>query len=392
MLMTVNVRARIPWSLGQVSLVGVLIALSLLLVSCAPVSYGPHYRPIYPEGSIYGWKGQPPSTLTIGSGGGCYIDLHAGSDEEKFWLTWTQREHTLWGKRCRLHVHEGPLVLEDLDTGNLVEIRIFTRKFRDGPALDVNKMVDLPTLLPGFAAVPKSEKRYVLSIELERKFDSSLPKEARIQLPDIQLGDRCIQLPPLILKQYEKGGKGWWYAPVSERKTLQIKRSRAGIRGYYLFKPADIWYEEETVVRVSSGFRGWSINKDESKITGEIYFEFLVDEPVRLADDRVAWLVQGDRKDEFLPLPKSKWVLRFYTTVNLAERVDHLPDHWEPRKTYDDWRQEFCFTIRSHPPSRFRVTLPPIDANGDEWPIQPIEFEYRPGGFAILPFTAFLNP
>ena len=387
-----TVKLIIRWLIGQVSIIGIVLV-GLLLSSCAvPVAYGPYYQPIYPEKSKYVWVPHdiegagPPASLRMRSGL-CFMGLRANADEENFTLSWTQEE---LGKKCRIKVHGKSLELKDLDTNRHRVVSTFRRVFVGvGPGLDINQVVDLVSMIPGFAAVPESEQRYTLSLFFARQFNGSLPDKTRIQLPDIAIGDRIITPPPLQLERHKNALKRRDdYVPnVGQKVTgsALLSEFAGGVSGSVV-----IWHEENSLLRLATSFVGTPDShygnvrkKDVSEILGRIYVEVLGDKPVRLTDGRVTWNVPDDKQDHLVPVGKSKWILEMYTTTNLSERLDHLPDYSQPNKTFSDSFRDFVVVIPGYQPKRFNVTLPHVTANEHEWPIQPIVFEYRTGGVGV---------
>ncbi len=165
-----------------------MVALGLLLSACpVPRVYGTYYHPTYPEASrnvwITGPEGGPLDELRIG-GNRCYMEISAKVEEENYILEWNLYS---WRNVCRFKFHPQPLILEDLDTDSNWKFDIFYRALLFGPGLDIKQTVDLVSLLPGFATVQSSERRYALSILLERRLNGPLPETTRIQLPDILL-------------------------------------------------------------------------------------------------------------------------------------------------------------------------------------------------------------
>jgi hypothetical protein len=77
---------------------------------------------------------------------------------------------------------------------------------------------------------------------------------------------------------------------------------------------------------------------------------------------------------------RSKWALEMYTTADISERLEHFVDYWQENKIFQDDNRESVIVIPGYQPKRLRVTLPQVDVNGHQWPIQPINFEYKPGG------------
>ena len=308
-------------------------------------------------------------------------------------LVWRQSELPHRGKKlCQVLVHDEPLLIEDLDTHNRLNITTFQRSFVNGPGLDIDQAVSLVSLIPGFAAVPALKRRYALSIGLERTFSGPLPDTVQIQLPDMQLGDRRIQPPPLKLRRYETSGKGWWYTPDGTRTVETTKPAGKSLGGGTLaFKPADIWFEERSSVRLSATFRGdpftwnsdYTRNTDESRVGGRVFFEISGDQPIKLANDRISWRIPGDKNEQSLSVTNSKWRLERYTTVNLTETLDYLPAYSGSEKAFNDRDRTFLAELPDFRPKRFRLTLPRIDLNGHAWPIQAIEFEYSAVGVGV---------
>ena len=378
---------RFPRASGVVSVAGVTAALSLLLSSCGSLPSGPSYEPVYPEkpGYVWTYRSKAGDKVLRMRSGSCFMEFRADFDGKDFSLSWAQEDSQVKGKpQCRINVQKGPVVVRNLDTGERSDIKVFQRSLLFGPGFDIRQPVDLAAQIPGFAAVPKPKRRYALELKVERKIRGALPDKVEIQLPAIALAGRRIEVPRLRLTRYERSGEGWWYAPVSgARQTEPAGRSLG--EGQQVFKPADTWFEEPSRLRVSAVFRGnpfiwdpdFTKNKGMSEVYGEIYVEVLGDEPVRLTADRVGWRFSGEAADEFLPVPKSRWRLRRYTTADLAERLDHLQDFSSPGKPYDDSRRDFRVVMPDFHPRRLTVTLPEVDASGHPWPIQPITFEYK---------------
>ena len=388
----VNLKCR--WLIDQISIVGKIALTGLLLASCiVPVPYGAYYYPTYPEKSQYVWimrnnEGTgAPETLRMRSDG-CFMDLRAIADEENFIFSWSQEE---WGNagKYRIHVHNEPLVLEDLDSGSQRDISTFRRVFRgQGPALGLEEAVNLKSLIPGFSAVPASARRYTLSIYLKRKFEGPLPEVSRIQLPEISIAGRDIKPPPLQLNRHANllSSKDD-YLPENGKRVQDtvLLAEFGGPAG-----PIVIWYEELPMVRLGVTFEGtpysydgYVKNKNVSEIFGRIYVEIFGDEPIHLKEGGVTWYVPGDTTQEFVPVFQSKWAIEMYTTANLSEQLENFADYWQQNKTFKDSYREFVILLRNYQPKRFRVTLPPVDINGHEWSIQPIDFEYKSGGIGL---------
>lgn len=116
------------------------------------------------------------------------MSLRAQENGENVVLAWTHEELPHPGEiKCRFHVHDKPLQIEDLDTGDIFNFTVLQRSFQIGPGLDINQEINLVSMIPGFEAVPASERRYALSIKLERNIQGELPDKVQVQLPDVQL-------------------------------------------------------------------------------------------------------------------------------------------------------------------------------------------------------------
>jgi hypothetical protein len=385
---------KFRWLIDQISIIGKIALTGLLLASCVvPVPYGAYYYPTYPEKSQYVWimrnnEGTgAPEELRMRSDG-CFMGLRAIADEENFTFSWSQEE---WGNvgKSRIHVHTQPLVLEDLDSGSQRDISTFRRVFRGlGPALGLEEVVDLKSLLPGFSAVSASARRYTLSISLNRKFEGPLPEVSRIQLPEISIAGRAIKPPPLQLNRHANLlSSRDDYLPENGKRVQDtvLLAEFGGPAG-----PIVIWYEELPIVRLGVTFcgtpysyDGYVKNKKVSEIFGRIYVEIFGDEPIHLKEKGVTWYVPGDTTQKFVPVSRSKWAIEMYTTANLSEQLENFADYWQQNKTFKDSYREFVILLRDYQPKRFRVTLPPVDINGHEWSIQPIDFEYKSGGIGL---------
>lgn len=181
-------------------------------------------------------------------------------------------------------------------------------------------------------------------------------------------------------------------APIGTKEIEASKPTGKSLGGGYLaFKPADIWYEEPSFVRLSAAFRGdpygwnpdYTKNEDKSSISGEVYFDIFGGTPILLTDDQVSWNIPGDKEEQPLPIRNSRWMLKKYTTMNFSEILDYLPVYWGQEKNYDDKNRTFLVEIPNARPKRFRVTLPPMDINGKAWSMQPIDFEYHAVGVGV---------
>ena len=384
-----TVKLRIQWFWGRAFILGIALA-GLLLSSCAvPIAYGPFYLPTYPEKSKHVWTPRdiegagPPASIRMRLGS-CYMGLRAKADEENFILRWSQYE---WGETCRFKVHGKSLEFHDLDTNSHRVINTFRRVFLSGPDLDIHQEVDLASLIPGFAAVPSSERRYTLALFVERVFKGSLPDSTRIQLPDIVIGDRVITPPPLHLERHKKvmESRDDYVPNVGQKVADSTSLSEFGEFNSSIV----VWHEEDSLLRLAASFSGTPYSeedllkkrKDESQIYGHIYVEVYGDRPVRLTEGQVAWHVPGDKQGHLVPVYKSKWRLKMYTTADISKTLDHLPDSWQGDTNIDE--RYFVVVIPGYRPKQFSITLPKVTANDHEWPLQPILFEYKVGGVGV---------
>ena len=332
------------------------------------------------------------------------MGLDATEYNKKLTLSWHHEE--MGGranKKCEIHPSNEPILIEDLKTGSRKEIKIFQRAFPTlfCPALNLTQTVSLGELIPGFATVPESERRFTLALSIKRIFKGPLPKVSHIQIPDIWIGKHHIQLPLLKLKRYKKSGSGWWYVPADNELIQKTRPAGSSLGGGSLaFKPADVLYEKKSIVRIWVSFRGdpftYSNNGDknnkQSDIYGQIFVEVFGDNPVRLKERHATWSIPNDDSPKIINFEKLKWQLRRFTTTNLNERVDHLLGFFETDnkyvsgKTHDDLHRKFVIEIPDYHPYRFKVTLPQVqlkvlmpsaDPNGYDWKIPPIEFKRR---------------
>lgn len=371
------------------------------LGACAPVVTGPYYQPSYPEKSEQ-VDIRPSSAFSLSSDqwsirpypGYCDMSLKAFAANDGLTLLWSVNE---LGNPpiCHINIHDEPIVIENMDNGRRDERRILERAFYVGPALDVRQEVNLAKQIPGFAGVPETARKYALSFETERIFDGKLPDLVTIRLPDIALGKRRLHLPAIHLQRYERSGKGWWYALRSERKPKPTRFAGKSLGGGYLaYKPADVLYEEGSLLKVSLVFRGepfvWNRsftkrNNGKSRIDGEIFVEVMNGKPIRLVGDRVAWRIPLDEKSALIPIKYSKWQIKRFTTVNLNEHLDALLEYGSSNEKYDSWDRFFRIAFPGYQPKHFKVKLPRMDLNGQPWRILPIEFRYKAHGMSTRP-------
>lgn len=362
----------------------------LLLSSCIiPVPHGSYYKPIYPEKPKEAWVSRsmdgvgPPENLRIRSGS-CYMGLRAIADEGSFVLSWAHEELS-----CKINVHGKSIEFEDLDSNRHWDVSIFRRVFRTvPPRFDINQAVDLAAIIPGFAATPESEQKYTLSIYLSRKFQGPLPDSTRIQLPNIVIGDQTIEIPVLQLYRHNEllSPKDSYLPDRGQKVAESTLRSEFG---EFLPKSVVVWHEKDSLLRLAASFAGtpdsfdydtYAKIKGVSEIFGTIYVEVLAGEPVRLTDERVSLRVPDDKQDHFVPVYNSRWIMQMYTTTDISERLEQLSDYWHYEDVFDDSNRNFVIVIPDYQPNKLSVVLPPVTANGVEWPVQPIVFERRLGG------------
>jgi hypothetical protein len=379
---------------AKVFIMGWLFFVFFFFSACAvPVPYGPYYRPVYPEKTNTAWvsrtiEGAGPPTILRMRSGLCYMGLRAHADEEQLTLSWTQEEPG--GGRCRIAVHGSDLGVEDLETGRRWTVRTFRRVFTGRkPGVDVGRTVDPIAIVPGFAAVPASERRYTVSIMLRRRFSGPLPDSALIQLPDIAIGERVVAPLALRLEHHANPLQQMDdYVPLAGRKagtaTLLSEFGASSPESVY------IWDESHAALRLGASFKGTTDSYDgnprkgkASEIFGRVYVVVRGDLPIRLTDGRAAWHAPGDEGDVLVSVFNSKWALEMVTTANLSERLDHLPAYRQPDQAFPDHFRDFVAAIPGYRPERFRVMLPQVFADGHEWPLQPVVFEYRTGGFGL---------
>lgn len=413
-----------------------LIFVAMVLSSCAaPVIQGPYYLPVYPgaagpTGKANTWipsggkGGAPTNRLRMrDDSGNCYLELTAMADEANFQLLWILEKYDrnrITGQSCEeLQIGSDPVVIHDLDSGQQMSIRRFSRRFSSPPSLNakLSETVDLAALIPGFAAVPAEERWCTLSISFRREFEGKLPERVTIQLSPILIAGRSIHLPPLDLQRKDVPSTNIRaYVPLSYKEipyTTAFKEfgeppdaaSFRGPLGKMFSSGIYVWHEQEEL-RLAAGFMGREDNlyiefdkksggTGKPFISGEIYVEVLSGSAIRLQDNHVLWQTAGDVTPVAItPRAMSRWRLSMYPTTGYAELPKHFlatilnpynPNYENPSYTeqYDDWLRQFVFSIPNYQPKRIRVTLPPITANGKLWPIEPIEFHYKSGGVGL---------
>lgn len=369
-----------------------LVIVSLLTACAIPVVTGPYYQPVFKEKRGITWSYRRGDQVLLNfKSNGCFLRFSAGVKDGA--LEFFLYQYELAG--CHIYIQNGSFVFEDMDTGSLQEINTVDRALTDWGAaqLPVSQPIDLSSMIPGFALVPASERRYVLSLNVESKFKGTLPIEAQVRLPAFEIGGRIYHLPPFTLIRYEKSGSGWWYVPSSVRKPVETKPAGRMLGGgYAVTKEPDVLYEEQSIFRVSTVFRGSNRPLDEKttegtggpRLYGAVFFEVSGGHQVRLVGSEVKWRIGGDTEDHTLPIKEGDLRLKRYSTRDLSERLDQLlAFSGNERPQYKDRNPIFLIRIPNYQPKRFKVTLPRIEANGKEWSFKPLEFEYRSSGLDV---------
>lgn len=391
-----------------------LVSLASLVASCAvPALYGPYYRPAYQghaeEARIAptGKSPAPPNQLWIEPGDRrCRFTLWADADEANLVLSW-RVDGLPHRAPCMVSMaSNAPLLIQDLDTGREISIqrmRWIDFTGLDAPHLDVRQEVDLGSLIPGFGAVPPSERRYTVSLGFLREFDGPLPERVTIQMPELVVGGRSFRPPELTLERGEQfSGNRHEYVPVSRTRLLPsvaltefAGHAGAGSSGSGSFRMAFagtyVWHDEPNVLHLASTFGGyphvWTENwkKDTTKSTvyGDIHVEVMSGERLRLAADTVTWH-QTPGAGEPLTVPAGNWKLTMYTPATLGDSFDRFLD-WKgkPWNPTDLMLRRVLAVAPDFLPKRFRVTLPPVIVGGEERHLGPIEFEYKRDGVGL---------
>lgn len=373
-------------SIMLISLIGFFI------VSCVmPIAYGSYYHPTYPEKTKHIWfpkdnEGAGPQASIRMRSDGCYMGFRANADEENFMFTWSQEER---GDNCQIQADSKPIIFEDLHTGDQRVVGIYRRVFQGGPGLDINQTVDLRSLIPGFATVPKPEQRYSLSISLRRDFNSSLPEVVNIQLPTILIGKKLINPPPIRLERHKDMLSNYTdYIPVPGKKATEIAVYNEFSGS--LFDAAYVWYEDKSLYRFAANFYGFeykdvSYKSDNSiaRISGRIHIEIIGGEPLYITNNQVKWRHSDENSTQLISIEKSQWNLAMYTTTDLSERHEYLTYYNMPGIAINDTVRHYAIVIPDYKPKKFKILLPRIIVNGHNWPVQPIEFGYRYGGVGL---------
>jgi len=342
----------------------------------------------------------------------CFLQFAATADEANFLLSWIVEKTTRTGQRCDLQISEEPLLIEDLESGQRMTIRTFRRMFSPiSPVLDVDvtDAVDMAAPFPGFAEVPAAERRYTLALHLRREFTGRLPEQVTIQLPALQVGGRSIQPPPLVLQRRDVPSSSIRaYLPTTYKeipRTVALREfgimpgaaSSRGPLGMVVSPGVYVWHAHEGLITLAAGFMGrdddkWSDDDKRSGgtgnpfIDGDIYVHILSGDRVRLQDGQVFWQqTPGDEVPVVVHFEPSRWLLTQYTTASYAALPERRfgASYVRPMKPYEDTTAQFLVSIPHFQPKRIRVTLPPVTVDGREWPIMPIEFEYRAGGVGL---------
>lgn len=381
-----------------------LAVLPLLLSACAiPTTVGPTYSPSYPESSENVWThgqfkvAEPNPRTIVMRQMGCFIRLKAYPQQPDLNIQLTVEDgHRKGVAPCTLRMADGPIIVEDPDTGEMHKIRIIQRDFPFllGPGVDIHRTVNPARLFPGFEQVPGDKRHYALGLEFRRVFDGPLPSSSTIRLPDIELGEQRISLPPITIERYERSGSGWWYVVTNSQEKIR-PTEKAGMAlggGAQVFKPADVWFENPEL-KSSAVFRGTPYTYDEnfkknnqnSMITGTIYFRIKGSWSFHLTQPEVQWLAPGEMQGKRIAERSGVLNIRRFTTTQLSARIEGLPRSIKPDRTliHEDHDRTFLVTVPNFHPKRFRLFLPAVTTNGTPWPIQPITFTYHSGGVGL---------
>lgn len=395
----IHIQSHAGWSRSLL-----IAALTLLLSACAiPTTVGPSYSPSYPEPAKNVWThgqfkiAEPNPRTIIMRKNGCFIRIKAYPQKPDLNISLSLEDENRKGfTPSKIHMADAPLTITDLDTGETHQIHIVQRDFPflSGQGVDIHKTVDPTRLFPGFDEVPAAQRHYALALEIKRIFKGSLPTTSTIQLPDIQLGNQNIPMPPLIIKRYKRSGSGWWYAVANNNRPIKPTEpaGQALGGGTQVLKPADVWYTSPKI-EMSAVFRGYPYTYDEhfdkndkeSEIFGTVYFRIKGSEPIRLTQPDVLWSIPGETQGKRIPSRSGVFKLRRFTTTKLSGRLIGFPRYIGPDKTIieqDDSRR-FLITVPNFHPKQFRLTLPPVTVNGEPWPILPITFTYHGGSVGL---------
>lgn len=373
-----------PWLRGLNPFRVVRSVVFILFFAVVSESFGESFQPVYPEKPQVSWiirHGPLADKLRLKLGP-CFMMVWADVVDGDFRLSWVQEDHP--GGQCQIHGKDEPLIVEDLTHHKRMDITTFTRVLLVNVGFDISKKVDLQALIRGFASIPVSQQRYTLSLHFRREFNHALLNSSDIQLPDIFIGDRRVQLPVLRLKRYKRSGDGWWYVPVSDENISGIRGIGPSLfgGGSRSFKPADVWHEVDSVARFGAVFRGvpytynddWTHNEDHSEIYGQIFVEVFGGKTIHYQGEGAFWSAPGDEIPKPVSVEKSKWELKRYTTNSISDRLDHLQDYFKNRHFVDRARK-FWFEIPDYQPKHIKITLPQVEGSGHPWPILPIEFK-----------------
>lgn len=370
-----------------------LITVSVLLVACPiPLPYESTYCPIYPEKSPYvrtikSSSAGPEDRIRLGAYK-CFMTLRIKPDGNNLIMVWNAGSPI---NVCQIDIDQSPVIIEDLDDIKTIKNSIFYRIFPiHSLVFNVDQKVDLVSLLPGFASVPKSDRRYTLSLELHRKIDGPPPETTLIQLSQISIGSKVIKLEPLefrLGKGLFSGGKGYknHYLLTTGKEVPEDSVLRKN--AYHLYDNVQVWQEVDSKARFSAKlFAQWGHDKEKDKDVSnlwcKIFIEILGDEIVQFMKPQFTWQLPPEKEEERITQDLLNWELQMYTTTYLTEKFDHFPSDSQQNKYFEKDRT-LLMVIPNFQPKRIRVTLPPIKANGQGWPLRPIDFVYTKGGVGL---------
>ena len=181
-----------------------LLLCALTQTGCvAPVVSGPYYRPDYPLANRVGTptlqsavlplavpfkkpsvgdsvhEGTNPANVAgawiVGTPaqrlrfrhGDCYMEVRADLFNKGVLFKWGLERLT--GCDNALSIQQAPVIIEDLDTGQKVSPKVFSRSFlAEAPGIPTSEPVNLLQRIPGFRDVPANLRTYLVSIEFTR--------------------------------------------------------------------------------------------------------------------------------------------------------------------------------------------------------------------------------
>jgi len=373
----------------------VVFAVAIVLGGCVvPTTYGPYYRPVYPDMNSPGSPWLPyfgsavQSRLRFKFGNRCYMQLQALPSDPDFLLSWsleTYEGKEGKGSGCDFVVGNEPLSLEvgakERHEADAV-YRIFTGPVK--PKMDFSEGVQ--PYSSRVSEVPSGQQTYTVSIPLRLDFKETIPASISIVLPEIQVGNHQAKLPLLTLKRVETGGNIKAYIPASvlPMTTTESIVSYGMGTGYHrttgsmavFYAGAALWYDDP-VIRVASSFSGRDDVKTSTMIIpgirGEILIKVLSGKGIAFPDSRVTWITEDGEKIVQHIDSGQLGLAAYRTTLTDVGRFQESGS--APR---------FIALFAGLRPERARITLPRLEVMGKTWPIKPIDFEYSAGGIGFL--------